>query len=370
MNLGEAEYELMFRQSPLPMWIHDIGTLRFIDANQAAERELGYSLDEWLRMSVFDIRPPSERPRLQAVMESLRGRPTVATFDWFGVWVYLRKDGRRIDMEIRTTNMEVGGRAARLIVAVNVTEARASDEALRESEARYRALARRLQTIREEERVALSRTIHDELGQSLTALKIDLSVISKRLDPGLQERVEAAAAAVDGMIQQVRNIATELRPGVLDHLGLTAAMEWQAKEFTRRSGIACRFHPSSEEPGLTQEEAVSLFRILQESLTNVARHAHATEVNVSLGINADAVKLTIEDNGIGLSEQRRKDPASLGLIGMEERAHFINARLSIESPKKITETGAIDSSIRRGTRVVVDLPFSKAPPKLIEAVSK
>jgi PAS domain S-box-containing protein len=349
MDLGKAEYELMFRQSPLPMWIHDIETTMFIDVNEALEAELGYTRDELLGMSVFEVRPPSERRRLQELMatlqEQLRSQPLVPAVDLFGVWVYLRKDGQSIDMEIRTTMVEVGGRVARMIVARNVTETRAADDALRDSEARYRALARRLQTIREEERVELSRTIHDELGQSLTALKIDLSMISKRLDAGLHERVDAAAAELDRMIKQVRNIATELRPGVLDHLGLVAAMEWQAKEFTRRSGIECRFDLAGEEPVLEPDEAVSLFRILQESLTNVARHAQASVVRVSLDVGPEEVRLVIEDNGIGLSEERRKDDGSLGLMGMEERAQVIGARLSIESV-----TG-------RGARIVVDLPL-------------
>ncbi len=175
-------------------------------------------------------------------------------------------------------------------------------------------------------------------------MKIELSVLGKRLDPASQERVEATAAAVDRIIQQVRNIATELRPGVLDHLGLVAALEWQAKEFTRRTGIACQFIPPSDEPVLAQEQAVSLFRIMQESLTNVARHARANLVTVSLVSTEAGLRLLIEDDGIGLSEERRKDHGSLGLIGMEERARFIEARLSIQS--------APDG----GTRVMVDLP--------------
>lgn len=350
MDLGKAEYELMFRQSPLPMWIHDLDG-QFIDVNQAALAEFGYVREEFLALTLLEIRPACEQVRLKAILEKQRSHPSVPSFDSYGLWVYLRSDGTMIDMEIRATNVEVAGRPARMVVASNVTEAQAAHQALRESEARYRALSRRLQTIREEERVELSRTIHDELGQSLTALKIDLSVISKRLDPALQERIDAAAAAVDRMIQQVRNIATELRPGVLDHLGLVAALEWQAREFTRRSGIHCQFVPPTDEPVLSQDQAVSLFRILQESLTNVVRHSEATCVTVALKVDLESVRLLIEDNGIGLSEERRRDHRSLGLIGMEERARFIDARLSIQS-----RSGG-------GTCVVVDLPVVDLPVK-------
>ena len=348
MDLGKAEYELMFRQSPLPMWIHDLDTFHFIDINQAALAEFGYSREEIRTLTLFDIRPASEHLRLRALLERLCARPLVPGLDSFGVWVYLTSDGSLIDLEIRGTNAQIGGQPARLVVARNVTESQAANYAIRDSEARYRALARRLQTVREEERVELSRTIHDELGQSLTALKIDLSMISKRSDPALQERIDASAAAVDRMIQQVRNIATELRPGVLDHLGLVAALEWQAREFARRTAIECQFTPPADEPALSQDQAVSLFRILQESLTNVARHAKASHVTVSLLAGLENVRLIIEDDGIGLSEARRRDHASLGLIGMEERARFIEAQLSIQS------------RAGRGTCVIVDLPLKEA----------
>ncbi len=335
----------MFRQSPLPMWIYDLDTLRLLDVNRALEAEFGYSREEFLALSVYDMRPPSELPKLDALVELLRQEQPAPGFGHLGVWLYRTKDGRHIELEARNTVVHIGAHDARLVVARNVTETRRTEAALRESEARYRALARRLQTVREEERVELSRTIHDELGQSLTALKIDLSMLSKRVDPAMQERIEASAAAVDRMIQQVRSIATELRPGVLDHLGLVAAMEWQAKEFTRRSGISCEFYPPADEPVLTPDQSVSLFRVMQEALTNVVRHAQASNVWVSLESSGGTLRLTIADDGIGMSDAQRTDRASLGLIGMEERARSIDARLLFEK-----RSG-------RGTRVVIEMPL-------------
>src|SRR5882724_2232587 len=133
MDLGKAEYELMFRQSPLPMWLYDLDAFRFIDMNQAALKEFGYTRDELLALTLFDIRPASEAPRLTAILESLRGQPAVPVLDSMGIWVYLTKDGRLIDLEVRASTMDVGGRPARLIVARNITEAHAAEVALRES---------------------------------------------------------------------------------------------------------------------------------------------------------------------------------------------------------------------------------------------
>ena len=331
----------MFRQSPISMYIYDLETLQFLDANQSTEDELGYSHEELLRMNLVDVMANCDRTRLAEVIRQLRlAGELVPALESVGIWSYSTKHGQVLEMDVRASAVKFGDCNARLVVARNVT-------LLRRSEERFRGLARRLQTVREEERVELSRTIHDELGQSLTALKIELSMTSKRLDPASQERLAAAAASVDRMIQQVRNIATELRPGVLDHLGLVAALEWQASEFTRRTGIACHFQaPAGEEPTLTQDQSVSLFRILQESLTNVTRHAKAKHVMVALSLeNPNNLVMTIKDDGIGMSDEKRTGRASLGLIGMEERARFLEGELSIHSV------------VAKGTTVTVRLPI-------------
>jgi len=187
-----------------------------------------------------------------------------------------------------------------------------------------RDLASYLQAAREEERTQMAREIHDEFGQALSALKMDLTWLSKRLpadEPGLTEKASAMSDLIDSTIQTVRRVATELRPGLLDDLGLAATMEWQAEEFTERTGIDCELYLTDEEIVLDRDLATAIFRIFQETLTNVARHAEATEVHVELEDRPDELVLIVRDNGKGITESQLSDPKSLGLMGIRERAH-------------------------------------------------
>ena len=189
---------------------------------------------------------------------------------------------------------------------------------------RLRDLASYLQAAREEERAHIAREIHDEFGQALSALNMDLSWLSKRLpadQPGLAEKASAMSDLIDSTIQTMRRVATELRPGLLDDLGLAATMEWQAQEFAERTGIDCDLYLSDEEIVLDRDLATAIFRIFQETLTNVARHAEATEVHVELEDRPDELVLTVRDNGKGITESQLSDPRSLGLMGIRERAH-------------------------------------------------
>ena len=176
----------------------------------------------------------------------------------------------------------------------DITAAGAHDEEVRRSREELRALAARLQSVREDERTRISREVHDELGQALTGLRLDLSWLKGRLKdrPELAERVQSAVTRIDGTIDTVRRIATELRPSVLDHLGLVAAVEWQAQEFEKRTGITVRLELSSAHPAVDDARATTVFRILQESLTNVARHAGASQVDIALALGPDAVTLS------------------------------------------------------------------------------
>jgi signal transduction histidine kinase len=180
----------------------------------------------------------------------------------------------------------------------------------------------------EQERQRVAREIHDALGHDLSVVQLGLRWLAKRLSrvprpkpqPMIPEKIRSMSAIVDSAIQSVRKIATELRPGVLDTLGLSAAIEWQAQEFEKQTGIICESSLPAEPLGVDENQSTALFRILQECLTNVARHAHATKVGIRLEADARFLCLEVEDNGIGIGESEIGDPQSLGLLGMRERA--------------------------------------------------
>jgi PAS domain S-box-containing protein len=216
-----------------------------------------------------------------------------------------------------------------------------------------RQLASHLQDVREEERASIAREIHDELGQQLTGLKMDLSWIAKR--KMVQDDIEAKQKAViilnllDTAIKTVRKIATDLRPSILDDLGLIAAIDWQSKEFGRRSGISTEFKSTMPEFRYSSGIAIGLFRICQESLTNVARHAEASKIRISLEKHdKDKILLKIEDNGKGFEVRQIGDKKTLGLLGMRERTLMMGGEFRIES-----DPG-------KGTTLFVTVPLTKS----------
>jgi signal transduction histidine kinase len=228
-----------------------------------------------------------------------------------------------------------------------IAERRVTEERLRESEENLRALAARLQSVREEEQIRIAREIHDELGQALTGLKMDLTWLAGGLrleQKGLIEKTTAMFRLIDGTIKSVRRIASGLRPEVLDEIGLTAAIGWQAREFQVRSGIRCNVELTAEGL-LDQARSTAVFRIFQELLTNVVRHAHATRVDVRMGVEGDTMWLKVQDNGRGITEARINSPKSLGFLGMRERALPFDGKIEIEGQRG------------KGTTVTIRIPL-------------
>jgi len=230
-----------------------------------------------------------------------------------------------------------------------IAERKRVEEHLRKSEENLRALAAHVQSVREEEWTRIAREIHDELGQSLTGLKMDLTWVANRLPEDrreLAERTKSMFGLIDDTIQSVRRIASRLRPEVLDNLGLIAAIEWHAGDFRKRTGIRCKISAPSETPALDRERSTAAFRIFQELLTNVARHANATRIDVTMRVDSGALVFTVEDNGKGIAESAINDSNSLGLLGMRERVLPFGGAIEI--------AGFRD----KGTQVKVSIPLA------------
>lgn len=233
-------------------------------------------------------------------------------------------------------------------VAVFV-ELHRKSERLRESEEKLRRLAAHLISVREEERAHIAREIHDELGQVLTGIKMEVGWLAKRLkEPALLEKTDSMAKLIDSTVQTVRKIATGLRPEMLDDMGLVAAVGWQAKDFQKRTGIRCRVKLPPESTRLDIDVSTTAFRIFQEILTNVARHSRATRVDIDLAVSDEQVSLEVADNGVGIAEDVVHGKKSLGLLGMHERALLFGGEVRISG------------SPGHGTRVAVSIPTRKA----------
>jgi signal transduction histidine kinase len=217
------------------------------------------------------------------------------------------------------------------MLSAELSERALTEQKLRASQENLRALAAHLESVREEERVSIARDIHDDLGQALTGLKYDIGGLAKACahDPNVAEKTAAIGLAIDRIINSVRRISSGLRPEVLDEIGLAAAVEWQAREFSRRTGIRCavEVEPNFTDPDRARSTAI--FRILQELLTNVARHASATRVNVHLS-DGDVIHLRVEDNGRGIDKDKFEHARSLGFMGLRERVLAFGGTIEVE----------------------------------------
>ena len=238
--------------------------------------------------------------------------------------VYWRKDGTAFPVEyssfpIIEDNQIIGA----VVVFLDITERKRAEQQLTLSHDQLRKLTARLESVREEERILIAREIHDELGQALTGVKLELCLLHDQIaevSPMMRKKLESISTLVDGTIQSVQRIATELRPVVLDQLGLIPAIEWQAHEFQARTGIQCTLDVYLRAVTLSHAGSTAMFRIFQEILTNVARHAQASVVHITLQEQAGSLVLDVRDNGRGVTDAELADPHSLGLVGMRERA--------------------------------------------------
>lgn len=343
---SEEKFAKAFRSSPFPITIATLDEGRFIEVNEAFLRDVGFTRAQVIDHTAQELglwRDPAARTEFVRRLE---------------------RDGmvREYEFEARTQNRErqvnhiwaekivLGGVECLLDIVWDVTEWRLNEEALRNSRQELRGLATRQQLVREEERTRIARELHDELGQQLTGLKLDLSWIKGRMakaQPELGERMQEVIRRVDGTVDAVRRIATELRPGVLDLLGLAAAIEWQAQEFRRRTGIHTDLNLHSDNAHVDDIRATTIFRILQEALTNVARHSGANRVQIEFQQDDAELALEVRDNGRGIHVNQATGSGSLGLVGIRERAIACGGYLSI------------DGAPGGGTSIAVRIPLSE-----------
>lgn len=254
----------------------------------------------------------------------------------------------KVEVAVDASGNEVGRPTGLVGTIRDVTERKRIERELLESREKLREFGAYMEATREDERKRIALEIHDELGQLLTALKMDVSLLKMRLTaPDLLQKVVEMRELIDKTIWMVRNVANHLRPAALN-FGLVSALEWLAEDFSRRNQIPCRFRLRGGEPVLPEAHATAVFRVVQESLTNVARHAHATRVHVTLTRSERGFELSVSDNGCGFDPVAASSADSYGLLSMSERARLIGASLRIDSAPGVDTVVSISVPFKRG----------------------
>src|SRR5262245_10696277 len=323
--------------------------------NAGAEKMLGYASDEALGKHISFIYPSEDREFLEhEVLGPVKAKGT----HQIEVRRRTKSGGLRFaQLSLTLLRDDTDSPIGIIGYSMDITDRKRGEEALLNSRNQLAALAVRLESVREEERTRIALEVHDVLGQALTGLTLDVAWVHKRITESIDSASHAAVVArlisarklLDSTIQSVRNIATNLRPGVLDELGLAAAVEWQAREFQQRTGIACETTIWPDTIVLEPEQSTALFRILQEILTNVARHAHATYVHIRLEQSGEHVSLQVVDNGKGVTGVEQSGTKAFGLLGMRLRAQQQGGTFDIQGTSGTGTTVTVRIPLYRTT---------------------
>ncbi|MBM4463343.1 MAG: PAS domain S-box protein [Chloroflexi bacterium] len=320
--------------SPIGIYILQDGKLQFV--NRQFQYYGGYDEEELLGTDAARFVLPGDRGKVrQAAIAMLRGERSEPY-----EFRFVTRDGKIRWVMERVASIEYNRRRATLGNFMDITERKQHEEALEHSESQLRLLSQRILNIQEEERSRIARDLHDQLGQELVFLKMKAVSLAEQL--GGASVVHGAAREVVSLIEQVRatshRIAVDVRPAMLDDLGLLKAIQWYAEQFEERTSIVCLVDASAADLGLPKEVSTAAYRILQEALTNVWKHARASQVRVKVNKKGETMALRISDNGIGFDCSKISAEGALGLLGMRERAHLVGGTLKISSrPGKGTE---------------------------------
>lgn len=317
---SEEKYRNYIDHAPDGVFVADEDG-RYIEVNMAACRITGYSKDELLKMSVIDLLPEETVEEGMHQFRNLLETGSIKTDLMFKTKQGLRRWWTLEAIRYDETRI--------ICFAKDITDRKHTEDELKNSLEQLHQLTKHIEKVREDERIAISRELHDDLGQALTAVKIDLELIRQSVSGSETEvKVKNVSALVSETIKTVQRLTLQLRPAIIDDLGIEAAIEWYTKEYAQRNGVEI-FLETQSRSFISPETSLIIFRIMQESLTNIARHSKATEVSISLNQLDENLYFIISDNGIGISEAEINSRKSFGIIGMKERSASLGGKFEI-----------------------------------------
>lgn len=338
LRQAQARFDALVRNTPGLVYRftrHGDGRVAFPYVSDGCQALLGLTPAELQAAPQRFLELILEEDRQSYTDAMLVSASTLWSWNWEGrIWVAAWNDVKWINLRSTPHLLPANDGVQWEGIMTNITESKLEQLEVRQSRARLAELTAHIETVKEQERARIAREIHDDLGGNLTAIKMALAMLGKRLpvdDAALQDKAAYLDALVDRTIDAVHRISLDLRPSILD-FGLVAALEWQLKEFATQTGIACAFSGAERldaDPALDPDRASALFRIVQEALTNIAKHARATRVTVKLGRSRHYLSLEIADNGRGIGPADRAKPGSFGLRGMAERAAALGGTLTL-----------------------------------------
>ena len=340
---SNKKYQGLFKEARNGITLIDIDTGKIVECNPEFVKLTGRSISTLKKMKIWEFRPPIKQQYAKERFQDIRAKG----FGGSTELEFIKPNGEVVNIGFLSKRITIGGKEYLQSITWDITERKQAEIKLRRSESRLRLLSQRVLNIQEEERSRIARELHDQLSQELAALKIEAISLAEQLvdNAQLHERARALQIIVDRLLDTTDRLSLELRPAVLDRLGLFRAVEWCTEDFEHSTGISCPTSFSSYELEVPKAIATTAYRILQEALSNVRRHAKASQVKVNISQEDRSLVLNIIDSGIGVDISTLDDKTSLGLLGMRERANIVGGTFQIHS-----ETG-------KGTDIHVSLPI-------------